>query len=779
MLQISDGAGHSVAASSPPSDVDSVIFTPNFFSPASPPRNGGVTVDTATGRITVDTTLPSSPLRNFVVEATVKTKPSSSRTLTTPVALRVWVHDAIQGLWLTPSALTIHQGADGLRFTVLAAFAGTWATGDITYRPGIAWSSGDTTLVQVDPATGALTANTSSATGVPITAQHGGRTAKALVNVESAWSTPVAAKLVPGGAGRAKIDEVPNFLVLPDGFKASERPQFEALVRELIDRLHTTPSLRPYDLFRGAVNYWSAFMPSRERGTSVLPELVVRLTIDETVTINAEAIPLPVKPSGGSYTLANLIYEAGLPGAEYPETLLDLVGLYGAHLATVVSPEVFAQWRDLNDYVLADERDTALGVAQGQRPSLAPNLVTRSYGFHPLRTTPAHLDQLLANVTDGSGGPTLPRWAPGGRDRGRVIVLLGGGPYAGTAGGGAIFASLADRADVLAKWNDKQFELLPWPLPAHPSLEVVSLAAHELGHGHGLADEYGEHDELRIPAAAETWLRAPANVQAASDLTTSAADQSPLDRAKLGKIKWLWPRIDAAGVLAARPVPDEPPDPAPAEFYATIPLQRGHARFFAPNDIVRLRRRPLVGDGMLSERLHVEDVDVANDRVGVFSAEAINPDMWPPGTVLIRPVRGAPAPADSDGPDLPLVAPIIQEHLAQSGRPLDLSPLGLLPPPCAKDDDRIQVPRNLPTGLPAGRPRYRAQIVGLYDGGSQYYCGVYHPSGVCLMRGQQLVPGEKRTYLLCPVCRYALVDRLDPTMHAVIEADYRNRYPQP
>jgi hypothetical protein len=91
----------------------------------------------------------------------------------------------------------------------------------------------------------------------------------------------------------------------------------------------------------------------------------------------------------------------------------------------------------------------------------------------------------------------------------------------------------------------------------------------------------------------------------------------------------------------------------------------------------------------------------------------------------------------------------------------------------------VQTPLNLPAGLPLDRPRFKAQLVGLWDGGDRYYCGVYHPSGACLMRAL-LVPGMPLvTYLFCPVCRYFLVDRLDPTKHRVIDHDYAKRYPQP
>jgi hypothetical protein len=31
-------------------------------------------------------------------------------------------------------------------------------------------------------------------------------------------------------------------------------------------------------------------------------------------------------------------------------------------------------------------------------------------------------------------------------------------------------------------------------------------------------------------------------------------------------------------------------------------------------------------------------------------------------------------------------------------------------------------------------------------------------------------------YRFCPVCRYILVDLLDPSQHGAIDADYRKRY---
>jgi hypothetical protein len=209
-----------------------------------------------------------------------------------------------------------------------------------------------------------------------------------------------------------------------------------------------------------------------------------------------------------------------------------------------------------------------------------------------------------------------------------------------------------------------------------------------------------------------------------------------------------------------------------------VKLVNGQAAGFKRGDIVRLRRRPLLDHPQASARLQVDAV--AGDVVTAtpLPPGAIAPADWPAGSILIRPVRGAPTAADPNGPDLPLVAPVISAHLSTSFLPLNQKP----PPPapaCTIDNSKVQRAQNLPAGLPAGRPRFKAQIVGLYDSGVRYYCGVFHPSGACVMRALTVPGAPLLTYLFCPVCRYFLVDRLDPTKHRVIDLDYRKRYPQP
>jgi hypothetical protein len=376
------------------------------------------------------------------------------------------------------------------------------------------------------------------------------------------------------------------------------------------------------------------------------------------------------------------------------------------------------------------------------------------------------------NPIPNPAGAGLPAGLKVGQDRALVFAVCGGARRGGTQLDGLIVSSLRPEVEVRLKAvaGTRQVNFVPYDLPTVPSLEFVAKVAHETSHAFGLQDEYGEfRTPLRIPATSEASLKPAGNAQPASDLERSAADPR-LDPAKLGKIKWLWPRIDQAGVLTDVPAAHG------AGF--DVKLVHGHAAGFKRGDIVRLRRRPLVQNPQASARLQVDAV--AGDVVTAtpLPPGAIAPADWPAGSVLIRPVRGAPTAADPNGPDLPLVAPVISGHLSTSFLPLNQKP----PPPaprCAIDNSKVQSALNLPVGLPAGRPRFKAQIVGLYDGGVRYHCGVFHPSGACVMRALTVPGAPLVTYLFCPVCRYFLVDRLDPTQHKVIDLDYRKRYPQP
>jgi hypothetical protein len=83
-------------------------------------------------------------------------------------------------------------------------------------------------------------------------------------------------------------------------------------------------------------------------------------------------------------------------------------------------------------------------------------------------------------------------------------------------------------------------------------------------------------------------------------------------------------------------------------------------------------------------------------------------------------------------------------------------------------------------------PFIPSRIVGAYEGGATFSCGIYHPAGACIMRVPLATPTEHRISLdnegdihsFCPVCRYLIVDQVDPRQHGAIDALFPV-YPQP
>lgn len=69
------------------------------------------------------------------------------------------------------------------------------------------------------------------------------------------------------------------------------------------------------------------------------------------------------------------------------------------------------------------------------------------------------------------------------------------------------------------------------------------------------------------------------------------------------------------------------------------------------------------------------------------------------------------------------------------------------------------------------------QIIGLYAGGAQYHSKVYHPSNQCLMN--HFVQDGKYVEL-CAVCRYTLINYINPLAFKEFDDDYMKRkiYPE-
>ncbi|MEU1185772.1 hypothetical protein ABZ464_50835 [Streptomyces sp. NPDC005820] len=759
LLFIEDTTGN-VRADAPPAGV-TVSFAANFVMGA--PGTAGVTVD-AHGAVTVTAPLPAPPalrLLDFLVTATV-TEGTPPATKTFTAYKRFHIHNSITRMWLTPASLTVHQGVRRSRFTMLAEFDDglygdltAWCPenppnpGDQTFvrpagtaTPAVTWSSSAAAAVGADAQTGLLTgaANTGNATitaALPATlapplALPPTGTAKAA----QPWNTPVTLTLVDGPGFAAMANSV-NILILPDGFTTADRPGFERLARGLVARLRKRRRTRPYDLLKDKLNYFMAWVGSPEAGINA-HELMGR---SHVIGTRAEARETDT---------------AVAPGA-----------VAGAlHIAAPPTPAT-------NDLFLLNEPDTAFAFTLGERPAAQRFLAIRSVDVHPSRFDEQDFDDFLGALRDPAGATVGGVWTRGGKDQDRIVVFA----HSRRIGGSNRFRSPSGRT-IGMTFDDEDIHriedapgglgknLLADTIPTI-HLDLWTTAAHELGHSLTLEDEYGGGGVL--PATRVADLAATANVQPRSTLLTGGN----LDA---DKVKWRWPRIRKAGVLAAVPLALGGP-------LFRVRLEAGHAAQFKVDDVVRFRRRPLLTAPPPTDRFLVTAVADPEVEVEALTAAAFVPANFPAGTALISPVRLLPDPdpgARVFGPDLELMHVDVRARINATRNPLNARPE---PTPANRPcPGAAAVPtraRNFPGRAP-NPPQYSSWIVGLYENGAEFDCDVYRPTGVCLMHTLHYDPpaAQGQAYQFCPVCRYAVVDFIDPTQHGRIDVNYAPRYPR-
>lgn len=301
--------------------------------------------------------------------------------------------------------------------------------------------------------------------------------------------------------------------------------------------------------------------------------------------------------------------------------------------------------------------------------------------------------------------------------------------------------------------------------------------AHELAHTFGLGDEYAEESA--------TYTGTEADLDIWANLTTFATvlgpDVDPNDpnapkQVRFNHIKWNWHRIRKACVMA------RPLGMRLGGLYLAF-VRKGTGFQFAKGDFVRLRQRDtrkVIGTDPVTSNVEfvvdsvsADDLDpphnpalmtivLKNESVG------INIDSFGAGSIVYMPIAAAPPSDPVLQPYQTLVAPGGERLMNKIGSTM----LGAVCDPSAPGG--TQVPAVGEHGDPDGKIAADdlPGVVGVYFGGRLFACGILHPTGHCMMR----TTGED-TSRFCPVCRYALVDRIDPDQHWWIDREYEKKYP--
>ena len=190
-------------------------------------------------------------------------------------------------------------------------------------------------------------------------------------------------------------------------------------------------------------------------------------------------------------------------------------------------------------------------------------------------------------------------------------------------------------------------------------------------------------------------------------------------------------------------------------------------------------------DSAMIELQKITGSSAAEDETQLEAA-GLNPQVdFPPGSVLLKPRRSG---TDPNNPGTGATVSIIESKVAgwlASHGTLTADPANpagpCVPTPAGGNMLETTSPTNLPQPWPEldakGTPHY--EVIGLYDGGNNWGCGVYRPTGGCLMRGviygiakDPRTGGPVQMRAFCHVCRYAIVNAVDPAIHGLIDRDY-------
>jgi hypothetical protein len=764
----------------------------------------GVTFAPTTGVVTADNPLPAGALvQNFLVKA-IATATNGAETTTAEVWTRVHLHQSVERIWLSPNPMTIHQGsARDPRFTLLAEFDDGVVT-DITaigdtvaaWGPRVTWTS-DSATVAVS-AIGRLAGTAVGTAHITASFQPPDGSAPvrntATAQVVEPWNHGIDLTLVSGDADRRA--HVPNILFIGEGFDESDddSDDFERIVGVVVDGLRKNHLMDPWPMLHASVNFWSAFTSGRESGATARSEVYV--TDPDAQEARFFTVPEPEQPKASDHTwsVAQLVHQIGLPvlgdaDSDLSEVLPDLKERFGDHITEDAIKDSFGRWRQLANRRLFNARDSALcftagGLPRAKTPSGEdPNI----FSIDRERIVLADIQSLLSGLRHETTVIGADLWGVDGKDRGLVCVLTRSSGRS-VAPDDFFVVSLANGKEERATDGpDQQLDLVPIDLPSEgDDLDwLVFLFAHECGHAFGLGDEYGERETKkgevfeRFEGTDTATIEAYPNLHARATLRKAGAP----NEIDASLVKWAsWLRISHAAVVTAQPTVSG------TELRLEV---RAGANRFEVGERMRVRQVLLRRNaehlleyhdpqrsGPLKVKARPDDTHLVLEADGVPAEhESALADI---GTTVMNDVNAAPIlvyrpsrhpiPGHVEPTEVAVLSPIVAVHMSTTDRPLNVKPDD--PYVCVINDERVQNPLNLPA-FPTQKPCYEPLIIGLYDGGRRFHCNVFHPGGICVMRDQ--TEGESHMRF-CHVCRYVLVEVIDPTKHGDLDAVYFKEY---
>ncbi|RSM73758.1 hypothetical protein DL991_31240 [Amycolatopsis sp. WAC 01375] len=621
----------------------------------------------------------------------------------------------------------------------------------------------------------------------------------------------------------AHADDLADIVFIPEGFidDPADRALFDEVVTKTVQDIFDKPRHEPYAMLEGSFNIFKAFLPSREHYLTT----GFRVT-DENFS---KAIPIPFNGKAGeketSYTMQQLVARVGLP--MHNESRFDPLSIWITQSLkdfdpNLVDSQLIARWKTHDAAGILHARDTVFGMYLGRRagdrpfgsstPQVTPPpadtpspalsaFVARVYEFYDFGNTRGltpdprrHPPERHGGNRENPGGslmrylgglrygfapfhPIGPNWVPDATkfkpSRGLVAMIC----YDDLQGGSNIDARTTAAqtmgsartlqivyADTVDKREMRRRDPLAGVVPDIAG--VANVVAHEFGHSFNLGDEY-ESANGDGRAATQTTDADFDNLTVLGFLRDPSSP-APGRLVDPTKIKWL--ELPRAVLSAKLQVPSE--NVAGGIKVTIDPRYIGkweqaekdglevHLRNFSIT--LQGRQLPLASaTGQHLAGLKVSAVDRTKGTFVLTGAASPLP-VYARGSVVYVPLK------NQDGAVVPIVHPKVKERIFVVKGPINLD----------EDHEHVRDKDDKPQDIEGFTPPCNStRTIGFFEGGNEFSGGFYRPSGSCKMRnhigeGNFWTEVGQDAGAFCYVCKWLIVNRVDPGYHAILSAAF-------
>jgi hypothetical protein len=796
----------------------------DLFAPYNPVGNrlqAFVTIDPATGLVTpvaLGINLVQVRLDDYYIIA------------------RIQVHDSILGWWFgNPSITTaVDNQFAHAQPSIYALFSddgpvGTDLVGDIT-------GHGYVTLTSASPAVFAVNADgrlqgISEGAGTLTGSFLGVNHSLDVQSVNYGKTRTTLGAVRPSNT--ANVSEMHNILFIPEGFRdsADDRTKFDEVVTKVVHDLFSKPRHAPFDLLARSFNVWKAYEPSKQYALTC----GFRINDQDTGELS-KGFPIPygdpLKTDRTEYTLELLIRRVGLPERNENRDPATLRNLWSSQSlndfdASQVSDPLIAAWKAQTSLGILETRDTFFGLQLGQRyadrssgssnPIRMPpakdstdqqnrqtlkDFVARVYEWfnwhpprhvspdprrHPPELPAANAIMNYMSSLQWAGPPSVPvgpEWVPDPSGRvfkrslGLVAIIVNDGLDGGTNFGTATANTLAKLTQVSFSYfstgNERPMRRTPPATIDEDIDEIINTVAHEFGHSFNLGDEYEEF---------------PGNDPGAIEVNNLDLDWSPDNVARLSKVYLTATTVTDAQGRKTLNFGDNKIDPSKVKWFnllraqlsdtltssatATgtlieVSIDKQHiASWIAAKDMgskVFLRKSQIAAvgrqlpletsDAFHLDQMTIQQIDESKGTI-LLGIAVPSTSTFPRGSVLYIPLRYP------NGDVMHIVEAKVLDWLKQNNTVLNED----------RDIRNVNKEEDDPVDIPGFHtPCKSYKVIGIYEGAEKYSGMDYRPAGLCKMRkGSDVGTGDGE---FCHVCKYLIVQRVDPSLLALLDANY-------